>query len=643
MPLYLLPLLPLLGFALLMLFPRAFPGKSGSWLATVMVLLSFAVAVMRYLGQGDTAAHETLWPWLPNMALNANLSVGFYLDRLSSLMTLIITGIGFLIHVYSVSYMAHDAKFTRFFAFLNFFVSMMLILVLADSYPLMFVGWEGVGVASFLLIGFWHSGRNSEASDKDVRDASTSEGRANSNAARKAFIMNRIGDLGFMLGMFLLYKLYGTLSIPELAGQAAGTRVAQSAIELACLFLLVGAVGKSGQLPLTTWLPDAMAGPTPVSALIHAATMVTAGVYLVTRSHFLYELAPVASNWVAWVGGLTALYGALSALNQHDIKKILAYSTVSQLGYMFMAVGLGAYSAGVFHLLTHAFFKALLFLCAGAVIHALHEEQDVRAMGGMRRFMPFTHVAALMGVLAISGIPIWSGFFSKDAILAAAWAQSPWLYVIGLGVALLTAFYMGRWYFLVWRGEYRGQVAHPHEADGLMRFPLGVLAALATLGGFLNIPAFLPSLGLPKHAFDTYLGRAIPQQLHHIPANAEWLLTVLAVVAGVVGLGWAWLDHRHRMLANGPLGRVSAAALYLDNIYNGLIAAPSRGIARGLDVVDRGVDAGLSGVARNAGAPGALFARMQSGYVRAYALSMVLGTALIIGYWALKMIGRGGT
>ena len=642
MPLFLLPLLPLIGFALLMCFPRAFPGKTGGSLASLMVLLSFAVAVSRFLGLGGPA-HETLWTWLPNMALGANLSVGFYLDRLSSLMTLIITGIGFLIHVYSISYMSHDARFTRFFAFLNLFVSMMLILVLADSYPLMFVGWEGVGVASFLLIGFWHSGRHSEASEREVLEASTREGRANSDAARKAFIMNRIGDLGFMLGMFLLYKLYGTLSIPELAGQVQGTRVVQSAIELACLFLLVGAVGKSGQLPLTTWLPDAMAGPTPVSALIHAATMVTAGVYLITRSHFLYDLAPVASNWVAWVGGLTALYGALSALNQSDIKKILAYSTVSQLGYMFMAVGLGAYSAGVFHLLTHAFFKALLFLCAGAVIHALHEEQDVRRMGGMRKFMPFTHIAALMGVLAISGIPIWSGFFSKDAILAAAWAQNPWLYVIGLGVALLTAFYMGRWYFLVWRGEYRGHVPHPHEADGLMRLPLGVLALLATLGGLLNIPTFLPSLGLPAHAFDDYLGRAIPQHAHHIPVSTEWLLTGLAVGAGLLGLGWAWMDHRRRALADGPLGQVSTSALYLDRLYGGLFAAPSRGIAQGLDAVDRGVDAGLSGVARNAGAPGSLFARMQSGYVRAYAVSMVLGTALIIGYWALTMIGRGGT
>ncbi|ABF45222.1 NADH dehydrogenase subunit L [Deinococcus geothermalis DSM 11300] len=638
MPLYLLPLFPLIGFALLILFPRLFPGRSAGWLGSLTVLASFVVAVLRYLGQTETPAHEVLWTWLPNMALNANLAVGFYLDQLSALMALIITGVGFLIHVYSISYMGHDPKFVRFFAFMNFFVGMMLILVLADSYPLMFVGWEGVGTASYLLIGFWFSGRNSEAPDRKLREASDREGVANSNAARKAFIMNRIGDLGFMLGMFLLYKLYGTLVIPELAGRVAGAQVAQAGIELACLFLLVGAVGKSGQLPLTTWLPDAMAGPTPVSALIHAATMVTAGVYLIARSHFLYDLAPTASTWVAWVGALTALYGALSALNQHDIKKILAYSTVSQLGYMFLAVGLHAYSAGVFHLLTHAFFKALLFLSAGAVIHALHEEQDVRAMGGLRTFMPFTHLAALMGVLAIAGIPIWSGFFSKDAILATAFTADPILYVVGLGVALLTAFYMGRWYFLVWQGDYRGHVAHPHEADGLMQVPLGILAALATFGGFLNIPSFLGG----NHAFDTSLARALPLHPHELPVSTEWLLTLLAVVAGLGGLLWAWTEHRRRILADGPLGAASTNALYLDRIYDSLFSIPSRAIAEGLDVVDRGVDGTLGGIARNSVAPGGLFTRWQSGFVRAYAVSMLLGTALIIGYWALKTIGGGG-
>lgn len=650
MPISFMPLFPLIGFALLMLLPKL-PRSAAGLIGAGSVLLSFLVALLNFRSGSAAPIHEVLWQWLPNMALEngktVNLSLGFYLDQLSSVMTLIITGIGFLIHVYSMSYMSHDAKFGRFFAFLNFFVSMMLILVLADSYPLMFVGWEGVGMASFLLIGFWFSGRNTEASTQDVWEANNSEAVNNSNAARKAFIMNRVGDAGFMLGMFLLFKVFGTLNIPQLMqnpvlGAHEGSRVflsgsMQGQLELACLFLLVGAIGKSGQLPLTTWLPDAMAGPTPVSALIHAATMVTAGVYLISRSHFLFDLAPYASGWVAWIGAATALYGALSALNQHDIKKILAFSTVSQLGYMFLAVGLHSYSAAVFHLLTHAFFKALLFLAAGAVIHGLHEEQDVRRMGGLARFMPFTHIVSAIGVLAIAGIPIFSGFFSKDAILAAAWAQSPVLYLMGLGVALLTAFYMGRWYFLVWQGKYRGHVDHPHDADLLMKAPLGVLAAGATLAGFLNIPAFLGG----GHRFDDYLSRAVPVHVHEISHSTELLLTFLAVAAGVGGLAWAWWEHRGDHLYNGPLGRTSTNALYLQDAYDDLIGNPSRAIASGLDAVDRGVDGTLGGIGRNFSAPGGLFALWQSGFVRAYAVSMVLGTAAIIGYWALKVMGSG--
>ena len=496
MPLYLLPLFPLIGFALLICFGRFFRSASGGILGSVMVGLSFIVALVNVLNL-PAPIHEVLWTWLPNMAKNAaggtvNLPVGFYLDRLSALMVLIITGVGTLIHVYSISYMKGDARFNRFFAFLNFFVAMMLILVMADSYPLMFVGWEGVGTASYLLIGFWFAGH---------KDASNTEGVSNSNAARKAFIMNRVGDLGFMLGMFLIYRAYGTLVIPDLAamGDALAT-VQRSIIELICLFLLVGAVGKSGQLPLTTWLPDAMAGPTPVSALIHAATMVTAGVYLIARTHFLYDLAPTASTWVAWVGGLTALYGAVSALNQYDIKKILAYSTVSQLGYMFMAVGLHAYTAGVFHLLTHAFFKALLFLAAGAVL--------------------------------------------------------------------------------------------PIEAAQL---------SLAT----------------------------------------EWGLTLAAVLAGVFGLGLAYMLHTRNQLTDGPaaLRDLSSNSLYLDSLYANAVSRPSAGIAGALDSMDRGVDGTIESIGETVGSLGRLVTFWQSGFVRSYAVSMLLGTTLILGYWALKTLG----
>ncbi len=628
MPLYLLPLFPLVGFALLICFGRFFKGATGGILGSVAVGLSFVVALVHVLNL-PAPIHEVLWTWLPGMAKNAagtsvNLPVGFYLDRLSALMTLIITGVGLLIHVYSISYMHGDPRFNRFFAFLNFFVAMMLILVMADSYPLMFVGWEGVGTASYLLIGFWYSGRNSEASSSDLREASGREGISNSNAARKAFIMNRIGDLGFMLGMFLIYKAYGTLVIPDLAamGDALAT-VQRSIIELICLFLLVGAVGKSGQLPLTTWLPDAMAGPTPVSALIHAATMVTAGVYLIARTHFLYDLAPGASTWVAWVGGLTALYGAISALNQYDIKKILAYSTVSQLGYMFMAVGLHAYTAGVFHLLTHAFFKALLFLAAGAVIHALHDEQDVRQMGGLRKSMPFTHIVSGLGVLAISGIPIWSGFFSKDAILTAAFEQNGWLYAIGLLVALLTAFYMGRWYFLVWRGDYRGH-AHPHEGNGLLNAPLGVSTFLG--GG---------------HALDGWLGAVLPLEGAEVSAGTEWGLTLAAVLVGVLGLGLAYLLYTRRQLTDTPAGlrALSVNSLYLDDLYANVVSRPASGIAVGLDSFDRGVDGTVEGVGDTVGSLGRAVTFWQSGFVRSYALSMLLGTTLILGYWAVKALG----
>jgi len=632
MPLYLLPLFPLIGFALLICFGRFFRSASGGILGSVMVGLSFIVALVNVLNL-PAPIHEVLWTWLPNMAKNAaggtvNLPVGFYLDRLSALMVLIITGVGTLIHVYSISYMKGDARFNRFFAFLNFFVAMMLILVMADSYPLMFVGWEGVGTASYLLIGFWFAGH---------KDASNTEGVSNSNAARKAFIMNRVGDLGFMLGMFLIYRAYGTLVIPDLAamGDALAT-VQRSIIELICLFLLVGAVGKSGQLPLTTWLPDAMAGPTPVSALIHAATMVTAGVYLIARTHFLYDLAPTASTWVAWVGGLTALYGAVSALNQYDIKKILAYSTVSQLGYMFMAVGLHAYTAGVFHLLTHAFFKALLFLAAGAVIHALHDEQDVRQMGGLRKSMPFTHIVSGVGVLAISGIPIWAGFFSKDSILTAAYEQSGALYLIGLAVALLTAFYMGRWYFLVWRGQYRGS-AHPHEGGPVLNLPLGVLAALATLGGFLNIPTFLGG----SHALDSWLGAVLPIEAAELSVATEWGLTLAAVLVGVFGLGLAYVLHTRNQLTDGPaaLRDLSSNSLYLDSLYANAVSRPSAGIAGALDSMDRGVDGTIESVGETVGSLGRLVTFWQSGFVRSYAVSMLLGTTLILGYWALKTLG----
>lgn len=616
MPLYLMPLIPFLGFLILITFGgRVFKGASGGWIGSLAVLGAFVVAVSHFMGLKDPI-HEQYFTWLPYLDNGKDLKVGFYLDQVSSIMTLVITGIGFLIHVFSIGYMQDDPKYTRFFAFLNFFVALMLILVLADSYPLMFVGWEGVGTASFLLIGFWYNKREY------------------ANAARKAFIMNRIGDLGFMLGMFLLYKNFGTLVIPDLAEKVEALTVVMPALELVGLFLLLGAAGKSGQLPLTTWLPDAMAGPTPVSALIHAATMVTAGVYLIARSYFLYEKAPMAHEWVAWVGALTALYGALSALNQYDIKKILAYSTVSQIGYMILAVGVGAYWAGMFHLVTHAFFKALLFLTAGSVIHGCHHEQDVRQMGGLAKKMPITHAVGFIGWLSIAGIPIFSGFFSKDAILTSAYEHNIYMYAIGLFVALLTAFYMTRWYVLVFRGEYRGH-AHPHESGPIMTVPLMALAALSTVGGFMGLPHILGTNQLSH-----FLEKVLPVEEAKISASLEWTLIGVAVATSILGIIIAVTLYRQRRIEKlGSLEEVSHQALYLNTLYDTLIGAPSRALAKGLDTMDRGVEGGLETTAKVSTEPGGWLTYLQNGYVRAYASLMLVGTAALLLYLALRVLG----
>lgn len=622
MPLYLMPLLPLVGFVLCICLGKYLKGQSAGWLATLAVLASFGVALANFLGleaeSAGKATHEILWTWLPDMGTDgANLQVGFYLDQVSSLMTLVITGVGSLIHLFSIGYMQGDPKFARYFSFLNFFIALMLVLVLADSYPLMFVGWEGVGMASYLLIGFWYNNRD------------------NADAARKAFIMNRVGDLGFMLGMFLLFKLFGTLVIPDLAVKvAAASNIPQNALELACLFLLVGAAGKSAQLPLTTWLPDAMAGPTPVSALIHAATMVTAGVYLISRSHFLFDLAPLAQTWVAWVGGLTALYGALSAINQYDIKKILAFSTVSQIGYMILAVGLGAYWAAMFHLITHAFFKALLFLSSGSVIHGCHGEQDTRKMGGLAQKMPLTHAVSLLGTLAIAGIPPLAGFFSKDAILLSAYEHNMPLYIIGLTVALMTAFYMTRWYLLVFQGQYRG-TAHPHESGPIMSVPLLVLAVLTTGAGLLGLPHFIGSNWLEE-----FLAPVLGMPKGETALETEYILIALAVGAGVLGIIIAFVRNSMGKLTDMRFfGQTSYNALYLNTLYDETLGRPSRAIAKGLERMDGGVAGTIEGAGVASSSPGWWTVLLQNGFVRSYAASMLLGTVILMGYLLMQVLG----
>jgi NADH-quinone oxidoreductase subunit L len=632
----LMPVFPLLGWIINIAFGKRLREPLPGVIASVLVLASFVIAVIAFFQvRGlETAIHDTVrWDFLPGIGNGGrNLQFGFAIDRLSSLMTLIITGVGFLIHVFAIGYMHGDKGFSRFFAYLNFFVGMMLILVLGDSLPVLFVGWEGVGVASYLLIGFWYT---------DFK---------NDDAARKAFIVNRVGDAFFMLGMFLLFKQFGTLEIFGIqdAIKAQNLQFGNPTLELAALFLLLGAAGKSAQLPLSTWLPDAMAGPTPVSALIHAATMVTGGVYLISRMHFVYDLAPNASAVVAWVGALTALYGALSAVAQTDIKKILAYSTISQLGYMFLAVGAGAYWAGIFHVMTHAFFKALLFLASGSVIHALEGEQDVRKMGGLRKFLPITSAVSFVGVLAIAGIIPFAGFWSKDAILEKAFT-TPFgggelggyvLWFIGIAVAFLTAFYMWRWYALVFLGEYRGK-AHPHESPTVMTTPLWVLAALSTVGGLVGLPHFTG-----WNILEPFLEKVAPtaEGFTKLALTGELALIGVALLVAVGGMYLAdqWLrDSGPKEVGNVPggFGEASRNALYLDRVYDAALSAPARATSLGLEAVDtQGLDRGVRGTADLIAESGASLRLWESGYVRSYAVAVLIGTAILVAYLVIRSL-----
>ncbi len=648
---YLMPLFPLLGWLFLIAFGKRLPEPVPGYLATLTVVVSFFLAIFGFIAMRGATEQanriaQPLWDFLPYIGGGGrNLALGFELNPLSSLMTLIITGVGALIHLFAIGYMHGDQGFSRFFAYLNFFVGMMLVLVLGDSLPVLFIGWEGVGVASFLLIGFWYTDFN------------------NSNAARKAFVVNRIGDAFFMLGMFLLFKTFGTLNIHDilstfssvtvpLAGQVSTARVAAGtpALELACVFLMLGAAGKSAQLPLSTWLPDAMAGPTPVSALIHAATMVTAGVYLIARLSELFSNAPGASSWVAWIGAMTAVYGALSALAQTDIKKILAYSTISQLGYMFIAVGSGAYWAGIFHVLTHAFFKALLFLSAGSVIHAVDNEQDVRKMGGLAKKMPITHAVSLIGTLAIAGIPFLSGFFSKDAILESAF-RSPFaggeaggylLWGTGILVAGLTAGYMWRWYLLVFQGEYRGD-AHPHESNSLMTTPLVVLAIFSVLAGYIGLPGVL---GKNANLLEPFLEKISPNAsgFTTISPLLEWGLIAVSVIAAVTGILTAQYFYRKngaRDVAEMPtaLGEASRNALYLDKGYELALASPAKFLSQGLEAADdSGLRAGFQMLGEQVGEAGSSLSVWQSGYVRMYGIGVLIGTAALLGYLIVQLL-----
>ncbi|HEY9196893.1 MAG TPA: NADH-quinone oxidoreductase subunit L, partial [Mucilaginibacter sp.] len=522
---WLIPILPLAGFIINGLGRNSLSKGVIGFIGSLLVLVAFglSLAVFFQIKSTGSPVNVTYFNWIS--AGPIKVPFAFLIDQLSSIMLLIITGVGFLIHLYSIGYMHDDNGFGKFFAYLNLFVFFMLLLVMGSNYIIMFIGWEGVGLCSYLLIGFWYT--NPSYAD----------------AAKKAFIMNRIGDLGFLMGVFLIFYAFGTIEFSTLFPKVAALKPGAVPLTTITLLLFVGAMGKSAQLPLFTWLPDAMAGPTPVSALIHAATMVTAGIYMIARSNILYSLSPFTMDVVAIVGLATALFAALIALTQTDIKKVLAYSTVSQLGYMFLGLGVGAYTGAFFHVLTHAFFKALLFLGAGSVIHAMGGEQDMRKMGGLKGKIKITFFTMMIGTIAISGIPPFSGFFSKDEILAHAFEHSTAFYAIGVFTAMLTSFYMFRMMYLTFYGKFRGtheQEHHVHESPANMYIPLIVLAVLSIIGGLIGIPEVMGG----HHELAHYLEPVFKASAAVLPAaelshNTEITLMILSVSVAVIALIYA--------------------------------------------------------------------------------------------------------
>ena len=665
--LWLIPLLPLIGSAINGLFGRRFPRQTVAAVALAFCGAAFAMALWVAIQFSSvTVPHvEFLATWI--RAGNFQADFAFYLDQLSLVMLLVVTGVGFLIHIYSVGYMSEEGGFYRFFSYLNLFMFFMLTLVLANNYLLMFIGWEGVGLASYLLIGFFF-----------LRDSAAAAGK-------KAFIVNRIGDFGFLIALFLLIKHFGSLNFEQLFKSISVLPAETTEAGLLTsigLLLMVGAAGKSAQIPLYVWLPDAMEGPTPVSALIHAATMVTAGVYMVARSHVIFDRAPTALMVVAIIGTLTALFAATIGVAQTDIKKVLAYSTISQLGYMFMACGVAAYSAGIFHLVTHAFFKGLLFLAAGSVIHAVGGEQDMRHMGGLRTKIPWTFWTMTMATFAISGFPPFAGFFSKDAILWRAYSSpyGSWVYwVIGLFTAFLTAFYMFRLWFLTFFGNYRGAAeelhghaehaghgAHLgreehghggiHESPPIMLAPLVILAVLSVVGGWIGWPTALGG----SNYFDKFLEPALhvtapgasagelsesaqTQATEHSEQGAkEVVFTTISVVAAGLGLLLAWLLYYRRpelpqRIADRLDGLYHAVVnkYYVDEFYAAVFVKPLvEGSSR---ILWHGVDQGLIDSSINSSAGGArefsdAVRHMQSGNLRSYAGWIAAGAAVVIAY-----------
>jgi NADH-quinone oxidoreductase subunit L len=618
--LWLLIALPLIGAATLIVFGKRIGEPASGWLASLVIVADFvfaAVLAAEFFGGGGEIETVFLFSWIPVLAVDASL----LWDPLATVMTLVVTGVGALIHIYATGYMHGDERYPRFFGYMNLFIASMLTLVLADNFAVMFVGWELVGLSSYLLISFWFTKPAAAA------------------AGKKAFIVNRIGDWGFIVALLLIFAAFGTFDFGTVFEEAPTVLTVGMATAIT-LLLFVGAIGKSAQIPLYVWLPDAMEGPTPVSALIHAATMVTAGVYMIARTAPLFQLAPTTGAVVATVGALTALWAATLAAGQRDIKRVLAYSTISQLGYMILAVGVGAYVAGIFHLVTHAFFKGLLFLAAGSVIHALAGEQNMWKMGGLTRVMKITFGASVVGWLAISGVIPFAGFWSKDEVLGAVFAKGGLYYLlwfIGVATALLTAWYMTRWLVLTFLKKPRwGDGVHPHESPPSMTVPLIVLATVTVVGGLMNTPW---RLGLEHFLEPSFELVALP----HLPSAVTlWSLAIGAQIVVLIGIALAWLRYGRGAL---PVERrgfwADAVRGYgVDNVYGKLIVAPGKAIAVwSATVVDtKLIDGVVDGVGRATKAAADALRPLQSGFVRSYALVIFGGTVGLI----VLLLARGG-
>ena len=625
---WLAPFVP--GVSALVLF--LFGGRlSRRWIAaqaSLSVLAAFALSLLAFIGllgpgHGSAPVVRELFSWIVSGSFSARAAFAF--DPLAAIMGLVVTGVGFLIHLYSAGYMSEDRSPARYFGLLNLFTFFMLVLVLASNVVLMFVGWEGVGLCSYLLIGFWFEKPSAAA------------------AGKKAFLVNRIGDAAFLIGLLLVIVTVGSAEFQDLAASVMGGGLPAGIATLAAVLFFIGATGKSAQVPLYVWLPDAMEGPTPVSALIHAATMVTAGVYMVCRMSALFAFSEAASLVVALTGAVTAVFAATMALTENDIKRVLAYSTISQIGYMFIGCGVGAYSAGMFHLFTHAFFKSLLFLAAGSVIHALAGEQDLRKMGGLRRYLPRTFPAFFVGGAAIAGVPFFSGFFSKDAILSRAFAQGQYVvWALGLATAVLTAFYIFRLVFMAFYGGNRMAAetkAHIHESPSIMTVPLAVLAFFAVAAGYIGLPAVL---GDKADLFGRFLAPVFANVPEPTPGpGTEWILMLLSAAAALMGVTAAYVLYvknpriPHALISRFPaLYTIVNRKYYVDEAYEVVFVRP---LVRGGEVIfdhfdKRVVDDALNGAAAAAGAAGKGLGLLQTGLIKEYALAFLIGAVLFLGF-----------